>query len=52
MVDGPADVFDQGTPTLTDDALRSLNFRVDERGELPADVAPDFMIEQGFVTEA
>ena len=46
-----ADVFDQVTPTLTDDALRALNLRVDEGGELPADVAFDFMIEQGFVTK-
>ncbi len=46
-----ADVYDQVTPTLTDDALRSLNLRVDEGGELPADVAFEFMVEQGFVTE-
>lgn len=45
-----ADVYDQVTPTLTDEVLRELNLRVDEGGELPADVAADFMIEQGFVT--
>lgn len=46
-----ADVYAQVTPALTDDVLRALNLRVDEGGELPADVAYDFMIEQGFVTE-
>ncbi|UVY84139.1 glycine betaine ABC transporter substrate-binding protein [Brachybacterium sp. NBEC-018] len=45
-----ADVFDQISPAITDDALRALNLRVDEGGELPADVAFDFMVEQGFVT--
>lgn len=47
---GLADVFDQVTPLLTDDALRTLNLRVDEGGELPADVAFDFMVEQGLVS--
>lgn len=46
-----ADVYDQVTPVLTDDALRTLNLRVDENGELPADVAFEFMVEQGFVTK-
>lgn len=45
-----ADIFDQISPAITDDALRALNLRVDEGGELPADVAFDFMVEQGFVT--
>lgn len=44
------DVYETVTPELTDDALRSLNLRVDEGGELPADVAFDFMVEQGLVS--
>lgn len=47
---GLADVYDQVSPALTDDALRELNLRVDEGGEEPGDVAVDFMVEQGFVT--
>lgn len=47
---GLEDVFAQVSPTITDEALRALNLRVDEGGELPADVAFEFMIEQGFVT--
>ncbi len=46
-----ADVYGQVTPVLTDEVMRELNLRVDEGGELPADVAFDFMVEQGFVTE-
>ncbi|WP_114854345.1 glycine betaine ABC transporter substrate-binding protein [Brachybacterium sp. YJGR34] len=46
-----AAVYAQVTPALTDDALRAMNLRVDEFGELPADVALEFMVEQGFVTE-
>lgn len=48
---GLADVYAQVSPTLTDDALREMNLRVDEGGELPADVAFEFMLQQGFVTE-
>jgi osmoprotectant transport system substrate-binding protein len=47
---GLKDVYDQVSPVLTDEALRSLNLRVDEGGELPADVAFDFMVEQGLVS--
>ncbi|MFC7375439.1 glycine betaine ABC transporter substrate-binding protein [Brachybacterium sp. GCM10030268] len=46
-----ADVYAQVTPFITDEALRELNLRVDEGGELPADVAFEFMVEQGLVTE-
>jgi len=46
-----AEVYGQVTPVLTDEVMRELNLRVDEGGELPADVAFDFMVEQGFVTE-
>jgi glycine betaine/choline ABC-type transport system substrate-binding protein len=47
-----AGVFGQIAPTLTDEALRTMNLRVDVEGEEPADVAFDFMVEQGFITEA
>ncbi|PWH06349.1 glycine/betaine ABC transporter substrate-binding protein [Brachybacterium endophyticum] len=49
---GLKDVFEKVSPVLTDSALRSLNLRVDEGGELPADVAFDFMVEKGLVAEA
>jgi glycine betaine/choline ABC-type transport system substrate-binding protein len=44
------DVFDAIAPSLTDDALRSMNLRVDVEGEEPADVAFDFMVNNGFIT--
>lgn len=44
-------IFDLVTAELTDERLRELNLRVDEGGELPADVAFDFMVEMGFITE-
>lgn len=45
------EVFGQIAPTLTDEALREMNLQVDVEGEEPADVAFDFMVEQGFITE-
>jgi len=47
---GLADVFDQISPEITDDALRALNLRVDEGGEEPTDVALEFLVDNGFVT--
>lgn len=47
---GLADVFGQISPALTDEKLRELNLRVDSAGEEPADVAYDFMLENGFIT--
>lgn len=44
------DVFDRIAPVLTDEALRSMNLRVDVDGEEPADVAFDFMVDNGFIT--
>lgn len=44
-------IFDLVSAELTDERLRELNLRVDEGGELPADVAFDFMLEMGFITE-
>jgi osmoprotectant transport system substrate-binding protein len=48
---GLADIFDQISPEITDTELRALNLRVDEGGEEPADVALEFLVEKGFVTE-
>lgn len=46
-----ADVFSEVTPKLTDETMRKLNLRVDEDGEEPIDVAYDFMLDEGLVTE-
>jgi osmoprotectant transport system substrate-binding protein len=46
-----AAVFDLVSPALTDEKLRELNLRVDEGGEEPADVAYDFMRDEGFITD-
>lgn len=45
------DVFAQIAPTLTDEALRAMNLRVDVEGEEPAEVAFEFMVEKGFITQ-
>lgn len=45
------EIYGAVSEALTDDALRELNLRVDEGGELPADVALDFLVAEGFVTE-
>ena len=45
------DVFAQVSPLLTDETMRQLNLRVDENGEEPADVARDWMVSQGLVTD-
>jgi glycine betaine/choline ABC-type transport system substrate-binding protein len=37
-------------PVLTDEALRRMNLSVDVEGEEPADVAFDFMVDNGFIT--
>lgn len=47
---GIADVFGQISPLLTDEVLQQLNARVDVDGEEPADVALDWMVEEGLVT--
>jgi glycine betaine/choline ABC-type transport system substrate-binding protein len=46
-----AEVYDRISPALTDEALRAMNLRVDVEGEEPADVAFEFMVEQGFISE-
>lgn len=45
-----ADVYDEISPALTDTEMRRLNLAVDVEGQEPADVAFDWMVEQGFVT--
>jgi osmoprotectant transport system substrate-binding protein len=47
---GLQDVFDRVSLVVTDDALRAMNLRVDDQGEEPADVAYEFMVDNGFVT--
>lgn len=44
------EVFASIAPSLTDEALRTMNLRVDVEGEEPADVAFDFMVDNGFIT--
>ncbi|MEE1620960.1 glycine betaine ABC transporter substrate-binding protein [Zafaria sp. Z1313] len=46
------EVFAQVSPLLTDEVMRQLNLRVDVNGEEPADVAFDWMVSEGLVTEA
>lgn len=47
-----ADVFARITPELTSDVLRKLNGKVDVEGQEPADVAFDWMVKEGFISEA
>jgi osmoprotectant transport system substrate-binding protein len=46
-----ADVYDQISPKLTDAVLQELNRQVDVEGREPADVAFDWMVEEGFITK-
>ncbi|WP_035772496.1 glycine betaine ABC transporter substrate-binding protein [Arthrobacter sp. Br18] len=48
---GLEEVFEQIAPELTDEALREMNLLVDVEGEEPGDVAFDFMVEKGFISE-
>jgi osmoprotectant transport system substrate-binding protein len=45
------EVLEQITPLLTDELLIELNARVDVDGEEPADVAMDWMVSEGLVTQ-
>lgn len=45
-------IFQQISPLLTDDVMRELNLRVDVKGEEPADVAYDWMLKEGLITQA
>ncbi|WAP52264.1 glycine betaine ABC transporter substrate-binding protein [Arthrobacter sp. ATA002] len=46
------DRFAQVTPLLSDEVLRQLNLRVDVLGEDPADVAYNWMLDEGLITAA
>lgn len=47
-----ADVFAQISPELTSDVMRKLNGKVDVQGQQPAQVAFDWMVKEGFISEA
>jgi len=44
-----AEVFNPIAAALTDDVMIGLNERVDVQGELPEDVAEDFLRTNGFI---
>lgn len=44
-------MFEQISPLLNDDVMRALNRQVDVDGREPADVAFDWMIDNGFITD-
>ncbi|MCW4465605.1 glycine betaine ABC transporter substrate-binding protein [Glutamicibacter sp. MNS18] len=45
------EIMGQIAPLLTDEALQDLNAQVDVEGREPADVAFEWMVQQGLVTE-
>ena len=46
-----ADIINKLTATLTDEVMQTLNARADVDGDEPADIAHDYLVEQGFITE-
>jgi len=44
-------MFEELSPLLTDEVMRALNLQVDVDGRDPADVAFDWMVEKGFITD-
>lgn len=44
-------IFAEISPALTDKALRKMNGKVDVSGEEPADVAFEFMKDEGFISD-
>jgi osmoprotectant transport system substrate-binding protein len=48
---GLEEVFARVAAELTDEELRRMNLLVDVEGKEPADVAFDFMVDKGFITE-
>lgn len=46
-----ADIINKLTATLTDQVMQTLNARADVDGDDPADIAHDYLVEQGFITE-
>lgn len=47
-----AGMFEQFSPLLGDEEMRALNLQVDVDGRDPADVAFDWMVDGGFITDA
>ncbi|WP_144760988.1 glycine betaine ABC transporter substrate-binding protein [Curtobacterium sp. 9128] len=45
-------VYDQISPKLTDAVLQELNRQVDVEGREPADVAFDWMVDEGFISRS
>lgn len=45
------ELYGQVSDALTDDVMLGLNLQVDVEGREPADVAFDWMVEEGFITE-
>lgn len=45
-----ADVLNRIGGRIDDTAMQQLNYRVDEEGDRPADVAYDFLVETGLIT--
>ncbi|EMQ98743.1 glycine betaine ABC transporter substrate-binding protein [Paeniglutamicibacter gangotriensis] len=48
---GIEEIFAQISPLLTDEALQGMNLEVDVNGREPADVAFDWMVSEGFISE-
>ena len=48
---GLEEIFGTVSRELTDETMIELNLRVDGAGEEPAEVAYDFMLDRGFITE-
>jgi osmoprotectant transport system substrate-binding protein len=46
-----ADIINKLTATLTDEVMQTLNARADVDGDEPADIAREYLIEKGFLTE-
>ena len=44
-----ADIINELSALLTDQVMQSLNAKADVDGEDPADIARDFLIEQGLI---
>lgn len=47
---GIEEVFAKISPKLTDDAMQDMNLEVDVKGREPADVAFEWMVNEGFIT--
>ena len=48
---GIVDVFAKISPLLTDEALRAMNLEVDVNGRESADVAFEWMVSKGLISE-